>query len=234
MTTQEIMNQLEAMGNPSIKNTLMKHGAREPFFGVKVEDLKKIVKKVKKNYELSLELYETGNTDAMYLAGLIADEKKMTKDDLNNWVKGAYWHYISEYTVPWVAAESDYGVELASEWLNSTEETIVAAAWGTFSYILSVKNDEDIDFGLILSLLEKAEKEIHQSQNRVKYAMNGFVISVGSYYKPLAEKAMKVAEQIGKVNVIMGSTACKVPLATEYIEKTVQRTQYKKRKSARC
>ncbi len=234
MTTQEIMSQLEAMGNESTKKTLMKHGAREPFFGVKVEDLKKIVKIVKKDYKLSLELYATGNSDAMYLAGLIADEKKMTKDDLNNWVKGAYWYYISEFTVPWVAAESAYGIELANEWLNSKEETIVAAAWGTFAYTLSVKNDDEIDFDLFYSLLEKVEKEIHQSQNRVKYVMNNFVISIGSYYKPLAEKAMQVAAKIGKVSVDMGGTACKVPLATEYIEKTVQRTQFKKRKSARC
>ena len=49
-----------------------------------------------------------------------------------------------------------------------------------------------------------------------------------------AEKAMQVAAKIGKVSVDMGGTACKVPLATEYIEKTLQRTQYKKRKSARC
>ena len=82
MTTHEIMSQLEAMGNESTKKTLMKHGAREPFFGVKVEDLKKIVKIVKKDYKLSLELYATGNSDAMYLAGLIADEKKMKKEML--------------------------------------------------------------------------------------------------------------------------------------------------------
>ena len=56
----------------------MNHGAKEPFFGVKVGDLKKILKKTKKNHELSLELYKTGNSDAMYLAGLMADEKKIT------------------------------------------------------------------------------------------------------------------------------------------------------------
>lgn len=40
-------------------------------FGVKVGDMKTIVKKVKVNYELSLlELFDTGNSDAMYLAGL--------------------------------------------------------------------------------------------------------------------------------------------------------------------
>ena len=61
------------------KNAL-KHGAREPFFGVKVEHLKKIQKRIKKDYQLALDLYDTGISDAMYLAGLIADDEKMTKE----------------------------------------------------------------------------------------------------------------------------------------------------------
>jgi len=48
MTAKEILNQLEAYGDERTKNTLMKHGAKEPFFGVKVADLKKILKRTKK------------------------------------------------------------------------------------------------------------------------------------------------------------------------------------------
>jgi len=48
MTAKEILNQLEAYGDERTKNTLMKHGAIEPFFGVKVADLKKILKRTKK------------------------------------------------------------------------------------------------------------------------------------------------------------------------------------------
>ena len=80
MTLQEVMTELEAYGNPQTKKTLIPHGAKEPFFGVKVADLKKILKKTKKNHDLSLELYATGNSDAMYLAGLMADEKKISKE----------------------------------------------------------------------------------------------------------------------------------------------------------
>jgi len=87
MTLDEIMQQLQQLGHESIKKVLVKHGAREPFFGVKVEDLKKIVKRVKTDYPLSLELYNTGNSDAMYLAGLIADPSKMTRQNLNQWVE---------------------------------------------------------------------------------------------------------------------------------------------------
>src|SRR5437667_12466027 len=101
MTKTEVLSELSNMGSPAIKKVLATHGAREPFFGVRVGDMKKIVKKVKKDHDLSLELYSTGNYDAMYLAGLIADEKKISKKDLDRWVSEAYAG-ISEYTVPWI------------------------------------------------------------------------------------------------------------------------------------
>ena len=47
MTTKEILSELKEYGNEQTKSTLMRHGAKEPFFGVKVQDLKKILKKNK-------------------------------------------------------------------------------------------------------------------------------------------------------------------------------------------
>lgn len=89
MTKNEVLTELESYGNENTKRVLLKHGAREPFFGVKVGDLKKVVKKIKVDHPLALKLYDTGNTDAMYLAGLICDPGQMTKADLNHWMKNA-------------------------------------------------------------------------------------------------------------------------------------------------
>ncbi len=96
MNLNEVINELESFGDESTKKVLMKHGAKEPFFGVKVADLKKTLKKIKGDQQLALELYETGNSDAMYLAGLLADGSKMTDAKLKQWVKKAYWSMISE------------------------------------------------------------------------------------------------------------------------------------------
>ena len=54
MKVADILKDLEAFGDERTKNTLMNHGAREPFFCVRVGDLKKILKKTKKitNYPL--------------------------------------------------------------------------------------------------------------------------------------------------------------------------------------
>ena len=54
MTLQEVMKELESYGNESTKKVLIKHGAKEPFFGVKVADMKKIQKKIKKDQDLAL------------------------------------------------------------------------------------------------------------------------------------------------------------------------------------
>lgn len=235
MTAKEILSELEQFGDAQTKKTLMNHGAKEPVFGVKVGDLKKILKKTKKDHGLSLELYETGNSDAMYLAGLMADEKQITKDHLEKWVNDAYWYYISEYTVPWVAAETDYGFELGLKWIESPKEQIAAAGWATLAYYAGVTPDENLDIQAFTKLLDRVGENIHQSQNRVRYTMNGFVIAIGTYITSLTEKAQQIAEKIGKVNVDVGGTACKVPLATDYLQKQITMGRIgRKRKTARC
>ena len=235
MTLNEVMSELESMGSEQTKKILMRHGAREPLFGVKVGDLKKIVKKVKKNHNLSLELYNTGNSDAMYLAGLIADESKITKTQLQDWADNAYWYMISEFTVPWVAAESPFGYELALEWIKSKEEKIAAAGWATLSSLVTIKKDDDLNIKKLDSLLDHVAKNIHNESNRVRYTMNGFVIAAGTSIISLTEKAIKIGLQNGKVDVEMGGTACKVPSAPEYIEKNKKMGRIgRKKKVARC
>ena len=235
MQFQEIMQQLEQFGNETTKRIYKNHGAKEPLFGVKVGDLKKIVKKFKKNHELSLQLYDTGNSDAMYLAGLIADEMQITKNDLQKWVKKAYWYMLSEYTVAGVAAESSHGLELAREWIKSDKENIASAGWATYSGLLAITNDHDLDLKEIERLLDHIKENIHQAENRVRYTINNFVISVGTYIPSLNDKAVEIAKSIGKVSVDMGGTACKVPFAPEYIEKVVAKGYIgKKRKAVRC
>ncbi len=235
MTKEEVLNELESYGDAQTKKTLTKHGAKEPFFGVKVADLKKIVKKTKKNHALSLELYETGNSDAMYLAGLIADEKQITADDLEKWVQDAYWYYISEFTVPWVAGETTFGFDLGLKWIESDQENVAAAGWATLASFAAVNPDENLNLETYKSLLKRVENTVHDSKNREGYAMNNFVIATGSYIKELSSLAKETALKIGKVEVNMNGTACKVPLASTYIEKVEKRGSVgKKRKTARC
>ena len=82
MIVQEILEEIQPLGKESYKKVLLNHGVKEHFYGVKIEYLQKIRKRIGKDYQLALELYDTGIYDAMYLAGLIADDARMTHDDL--------------------------------------------------------------------------------------------------------------------------------------------------------
>ena len=235
MTVKEIMAQLKALGSESTKKILLKHGVKEPFFGVKVGDLKPIQKKIKMDYQLAKDLYATGNTDAMYLAGLIADDEKMTKADLHTWVKQAVSNNISEYTVAWVAAGNKYGYELGLEWIKSKEEHIAAAGWATLSNWMALKPDNELDIPALKKLLEGITKNIHTAANRVRHTMNGFVIASGSYVTALTSDAVAVAKKMGAVTMDIGGTACKVPDAIVYINKVKEKGLLgKKKKVVKC
>ncbi|MBM6619580.1 DNA alkylation repair protein [Bacillus suaedaesalsae] len=235
MNLEEVMQTLEQLGTEQTKKTFMNHGAQEPFFGVRVGDLKKLVKHVKKDQELALALYETGNSDAMYLAGLSVNPKLIEKETLQQWVKNAYWYMIAEYTVAGVAAESNYALELAREWMQSPEEMVSVAGWNTYGNYISITPDDQLDIEEIRNLLQQVKQTVHEERNRVRYVMNGFVIGVGAYVQELHDEAVEVASHIGKVHVDVGNTACKVPLAADYIQKIDDKGKTgQKRKTCIC
>lgn len=235
MTAQEIVDWMKPLGSDSYKRTLLTHGAQEPVYGVKIEEMQKVRKQVKKDYTLALDLYDTGIFDAMYLAGLIADDLKMTKDDLRHWAEKANCRTLRSYTVPWVASESLHGRELALEWIASADEAIAATGWATYSSLVSIKGDAELDLAEIEGMLRRVGETIHQQPNDVRSVMNDFVISVGCYVAPLTAVALETAAKMGKVTVIKEGTACKVPYAPDYIQKVQARgTIGKKRKTAKC
>jgi len=235
MNLEEVLVELKSLANENIKKIFLNQGAVEPVWGVKVGDMKTILKKIKNDQGLAMQLYDTGISDAMYLAGLVADGAKMSKTELQNWVEKARWSMLSEYTVPWVASESQYCTELALEWIDSDTDLIITAGWSALGSIAAITPDHELDLDLFKKLLHRVEKSIHQSFNKVPYAMNGFVISIGAYITPLSKEAMEVAKRIGKVSVNMGNTSCKVPYAPQYIQKVMDKGHAgKKRKTVKC
>lgn len=235
MEFSEVMTALEGYGNEQTRKIHVKHGAPGEGFGVKVGDLKKILKKTKKNQSLAEALFASGNGDAMYLAALMANEKTISKDVLQEWAEASTWYMVSEYGVAGVAAESSHGWEMGIQWIDSDQEHVAATGWCTLAGVAAVRDDEDLDMTGFEKLLDRVQAGIHDAPNRVRYTMNGFVIACGSYVADLLEKATAVAKANGKVSVDMGGTACKVPFAPDYLEKMIQSDRIgKKRKVVRC
>ncbi len=235
MTADEILALLPTLGSESMKRVLIKHGAKEPFYGVRIEDLKKIQKKVKHNHDIALTLYDSGISDAMYLAALVSEPQKMTKAQLERWAKAAFWQMLSESSVAWTAAESRFAVELGLKWIDDKQQSVATSGWCTLSSYVAITPDDEIDLPLFTKLLDRVKATINVAPNRVKNSMNGFVIAVGTYVIPLVAHAKTTAKAIGKVEVDVGDTACKIPVAADYIAKIEKAGALgKKRATAMC
>jgi 3-methyladenine DNA glycosylase AlkD len=235
MTAKEILEQIKPLGSEGYKRVIFNHGIKEPCFGVKISELKKIQQRIKKDYQLALDLYDTGNYDAMYLACLIADDARMTRKDLNRWVAKAYCSAVSAVIVAWVAAGSPHARELALEWIDSSKDLVATAGWATLSSFVAIQPDAELDMTELKGLLKRVEKTIHKAPDVVRKQMNGFVIALGSYVKALTDLAIQTGEKIGPVTADVGDTDCKVPFSPDYIRKVQKRGSIgKKRKSAKC
>ena len=234
MTAKEILAEIKPLGSEGYRKVLFNHGIPEPCFGVKVEELKKIQKRIKVDYQLGLDLYDTGVYDAMYLAGLIADDAKMTPKDLRHWAEKACAP-LAGSTVAWVAAGSEHGMQMALEWIDSPKELIAAAGWATLGSIVSTRPDDELDLAQLKELLLRIQKTIHKAPNAARRQMNNFIVEVGVYVVPLTQLAIQTAEKIGPVSVDVGKTACRIPFAPDSIAKVEKRGSLgKKRKSAKC
>lgn len=231
----EILTELEKLGTERTKKTYMQNGAHEPVFGVATGAMKPIAKKHKVNQALAEELYATGNYDAMYLAGMIADPKAMSQADFDRWMETAYFHMISDYIVAVTLAETDIAQAVSDKWIADGRELYMSAGYSCYCWLLGNRRDEEFDADKISGMLETVEKTIHTQPDRVKYSMNNFVMTVGISYIPLHEKALRIAGAIGGVDVSMGKKKCSVPVAAEYIKKEADRGRLGfKRKNVRC
>ena len=236
-TVTSVMADLKKKGTEKTRNIYARHGmATDRMFGVSMADLKLIAKTIKGQQALALELYDTGNLDAMYLAGMVADGSQMDKKQLNAWAEGAAnLQMISEYTVPWVTVENPDARDLALQWIKSKKERVACSGWCTYSGLLATKPDHELDLKEIASLLATIAKQIHSAPNRVRYTMNNFVIAVATYVKPLLKEAKATAKQIGVVSVDLGDTACEIrPAAPQIAKLEASGRLGKKRKTIRC
>ncbi|KQX51290.1 DNA alkylation repair protein [Paenibacillus sp. Root444D2] len=235
MNVEMVMQELEALGKERTKKIYVSNGAHEPLFGVAIGDMKPIAKKIKINQPLAEQLYNTGNYDAMYFAGIIADPKAMTEADFERWMDAAYFYMLSDFVVAVTLAETDIAQEVADKWIASGEELRMSAGWSCYCWLLGNRQDGEFSESKIANMLEIVRNTIHDSPERTKYAMNSFIYTVGVSYMPLHDKAVETAMAVGPVEVKRDKKKGSFLQASENIQKGVDRGQLGfKRKHVRC
>ncbi|MGR6905326.1 DNA alkylation repair protein [Lysinibacillus sp. BSL11] len=235
MNADLVMQELEALGKERTKKMYMSNGAHEPLFGVATGAMKPIAKKIKIDQTLAEELYATGNYDAMYFAGVIADPKAMTVEDFNRWIEAAYFYMLSDYVVAVTLAEAPISQEVADAWIASGEELKMSAGWSCYCWLLGNRKDSEFSESKLAHMLEIVKNTIHDAPERTKSAMNNFLYTVAISYVPLHEQAVATAQAIGPVEMKRDNKKSTQLNAYETIQKEIERGRIGfKRKYVRC
>lgn len=235
MNAEMVMQELEALGKERTKKMYMSNGAHEPLFGVATGAMKPIAKKIKIDQSLAEELYASGNYDAMYFAGVIADPKAMTVADFDRWMDSAYFYMLSDYVVAVTLAEAPIAQEVADAWIASGEELKMSAGWSCYCWLLGNRKDNEFSESKLANMLEVVKTTIHDAPERTKSAMNNFLYTVAISYVPLHDLAVETAQAIGPVEMKRDNKKSTILHAYENIQKEVERGRVGfKRKYVRC
>ncbi|WP_027085766.1 DNA alkylation repair protein [Cohnella panacarvi] len=234
MDAVTVMRELEALGKERLKKMYISNGAREPLFGVATGEMKPIAKRIKHDQALAEQLYATGNYDAMYFAGVVADPKAMTEADFERWIDAAYFYMIADFVVAVTLSETDIAQEVADKWIASGEELKMSAGYSCYCWLLGRFPNDKFSVSKLAGMLEQVQRTIHDAPERAKYAMNLFIYTVAVSFVALHDKAVEVAKAVGPVEVGKGKKS-KLINALVNIDKAMDRGQLGfKRKYVRC
>jgi len=230
MTFDETMRELESLGTEQNRKIWRRHGAPEPMFGVSFANLGKLQKRIKKDHALAEALWASGNVDAQHLAPMVAEPSLMTRKALDQWAAGLSYYGLPVIFVKHVASQSPHAHQAMEAWMRSPREMVCRAGWNLLTVL--AQKEGALEDAQLEPYLARIEKSIHTAQNRVREEMNSALIAIGARGGAVGDKALALAQRIGKVEVDHGETGCKTPDATEYILKMRARASGKAGKGA--
>ncbi|MFD1863045.1 DNA alkylation repair protein [Planococcus chinensis] len=194
----------------------------------KLGDLRKIAKDVKKDHELAMELWSTGEFLPRLLAILIMDKKLLSQDVLNELDKDIQAHPFNERNnlMDWLMAnqltKDKKTIALMESWENSPSPLQRRIFWyyqGRLRWTGQTPPDNTED------LLSAIEANLAQEEPEVQWAMNLTAGWIGVYDEKNRTRCMKIGEKTGLYKDEMVSKGCTPNYLPEFITIEVNKRQ---------
>jgi len=194
----------------------------------KLGDLRKIAKEIKKDHELAMELWSSGEVLPRLLAILIMDKKLLSQDVLDKMVRDMQTHTFEERTnlMDWLMAnqltKDKKNIALMESWQNSPAALQRRAFWyyqGRLRWVGQTPPDNTED------LLSAMEAKLMEEDPAVQWAMNFTAGWIGVYDEKYRARCIKLGEQTGLYKGDMVSKGCTPNYLPEFIAIEVDKRQ---------
>lgn len=221
MTIKEILTQLKALGNETVRTRNLKYGSGDDQFGVKMGDLRTIAKKIKTDHELAKDLWKTGNLEARLLATLIVVPKKLSATELEEMVSVAKFYQLADWLNSYVVKEYPDKEILRQKWMASEDIMTGRAAWSlTAGRVARCPDGLDLP-----ALLDRIESEMPVAAPEVQWTMNTTLAQIGICFPEHRDRALAIGEKLGIYRDYPVSKGCTSPFAPIWINEMVSRQQ---------
>jgi len=193
--SEEILRQLKTLADPAAVAGMARFGiSPENNYGVRVPVLRKLAKEIGRDHELARELWATGVREARIIAGIIAVPRKVTEQEMEDWVRDFDDWEVCDQTCMNLFQNTAYAYVKAVEWSMRPEEFVKRAGFVLMARLAGSDDQaEDADFRMFLRLIER---EATDGRNYVKKAVNWALREIGKRNRELNAAAVDVARRI--------------------------------------
>ncbi|MBN2572617.1 MAG: DNA alkylation repair protein, partial [Ignavibacteriales bacterium] len=130
MTINKILEKLHSLKNTKNVEGIVRLGMlSENRLGISIYLLREIAKDIQKNNKLAKELWNTGITEARILASMIDEKDKVTKTQMENWVKDFNSWDVCDQVCDNLFQWTDLVFKKVEEWSKRKEEFVKRAAF---------------------------------------------------------------------------------------------------------
>ena len=219
MTVNEILAQLQSMGDEARRVHNAKAGAPDNQFGVKLGDIRAIAKKLKSDHELGLKLWDTGNVEAQLLATLIMKPKTLSADELDKLTRSTTCSQVADWLNAYVVPEHPEKETLRTKWMTVKDRWAARAGWNLTASRVN-KGTHEFDLS---GLLDRIEKEMPKAKPEVQWTMNNTLAAIGIHHPELRKRAIAIGEKIGLYSDWPVSKGCTPPYVPVWVEFMMRR-----------
>lgn len=219
MKTKEALARLEALGDEKVRAQNARNGAGDDQYGVRLGDIRKLAKEIKRNHELGLELWETGNVDARLLAILLVEPKELSASRLDRMVRSATFPQVADWLNAYVVRKHPEREALRVKWMAAKDPMAARAGWSLTAERV-VKSPDGLD---LPALLDRIESELGKAPPTTQWTMNTCLVEIGIHCPEHRERALAIGEELGVYRDYPTSKGCTSPFAPIWINEMVSR-----------
>jgi len=194
-TKESVLRELKSLTDPHVRAKMSYFGVNVPqAYGISAPVLHAFAKHIGKNHSLAQELWATGVHEAKSLATLIGESKKVTAEEMDQWVRDFDAWDIVDAACCYLYAQAKPAWSKVERWSRCRDEFEKRAAFSLMAY-LSYKDKEAPD-GRFRQCLRIIEREAKDDRNFVKKAVNWALRNIGKRSLRLNGDAIRAAERI--------------------------------------